>query len=80
MKSVELLVPKLGMDTTEATITSWMIAEGESIQVGTSLVELETEKVNFVVESEVRGTLAKIVEPEGAVVPVGGVLAILEAE
>ena len=80
MKSVELLVPKLGMDTTEATITSWMIAEGESIQVGTSLVELETEKVNFVVESEVIGTLAKIVEPEGAVVPVGGVLAILEAE
>ena len=80
MKSVELLVPKLGMDTTEATITSWMIAEGESIQVGTSLVELETEKVNFVVESEVTGTLAKIVEPEGAVVPVGGVLAILEAE
>jgi pyruvate/2-oxoglutarate dehydrogenase complex dihydrolipoamide acyltransferase (E2) component len=80
MKSVELLVPKLGMDTTEATITSWMIAEGESIQVGTSLVELETEKVNFVVESEVTGMLAKIVEPEGAVVPVGGVIAILEAE
>jgi pyruvate/2-oxoglutarate dehydrogenase complex dihydrolipoamide acyltransferase (E2) component len=80
MKSVELLVPKLGMDTTEATITSWMVAEGENIQVGTSLVEVETEKVNFVVESEITGTLAKIVEPEGAVVPVGGVLAILEAE
>jgi pyruvate/2-oxoglutarate dehydrogenase complex dihydrolipoamide acyltransferase (E2) component len=68
------------MDTTEATITSWMIAEGQNIEVGTSMVELETEKVNFVVESEVVGTLTKIVHPEGSVVPVGGLLAILEAE
>ncbi len=80
MKKVELLVPKLGMDTTEAAITSWLVSEGGSIQVGTPLVELETEKVNFAVESEVAGMLATIVQPQGAVVPVGGVLAILETE
>jgi pyruvate dehydrogenase E2 component (dihydrolipoamide acetyltransferase) len=68
------------MDTTEAAVTSWLVTEGGSIQIGTPLVELETEKVTFAVESEVAGTLAKILQPEGAVVPVGGILAILETE
>ncbi|MEO6964722.1 MAG: biotin/lipoyl-containing protein [Acidobacteriaceae bacterium] len=80
MKSVELLVPKLGMDTTEAAITAWLVSEGSSIQIGTPLVELETEKVTFAVESEVAGVLATIVQPQGSVVPVGGILAILETE
>ena len=80
MKSIELVVPKLGMDTTEANVALWMFNEGDSIEIGTELVELETEKTNFVVESEVQGKLAKIVQPQGAVVPVGAVLAILEAE
>jgi pyruvate/2-oxoglutarate dehydrogenase complex dihydrolipoamide acyltransferase (E2) component len=77
---VELQVPKLGMDTTEAVVTIWMVAEGDHVDIGTPLVELETEKVNFVVESEVRGSLTKILQPAGAIVPVGDVLAILEAE
>jgi pyruvate/2-oxoglutarate dehydrogenase complex dihydrolipoamide acyltransferase (E2) component len=68
LKQVQLLVPKLGMDTTEALVTTWLV------------VELETEKVNFGVESEVSGRLLRIVQPAGAVVPVGDVLAILEAE
>jgi 2-oxoglutarate dehydrogenase E2 component (dihydrolipoamide succinyltransferase) len=80
LKQVELQVPKLGMDTTEAVVTIWMVVEGDKVQIGTPLVELETEKVNFVVESEVRGSVAKIVQSAGAVVPVGDVLAILEAE
>lgn len=78
LKIVDLLVPKLGMDTTEALITSWLVGEGASVEIGTPLVELETEKVTFAVESEVAGTLSKIVELEGAVVPVGGLLAIIE--
>ena len=59
MKNVDLLVPKLGMDTTEAAITSWLVNEGASVEVGTPLVELETEKVTFAVESEVVGFIAK---------------------
>ena len=80
MKQVELLVPKLGMDTTEAVVTTWMVAEGDKVETGTQMVELETEKVNFIVESEVSGRVARIIQPAGAVVPVGHVLAILEAE
>jgi pyruvate/2-oxoglutarate dehydrogenase complex dihydrolipoamide acyltransferase (E2) component len=80
LKQVELQVPKLGMDTTEAVVTTWMVAEGDQVENGTPMVELETEKVNFVVEAEVRGTVAKILQTAGAVVPVGGVLAVLDSE
>ncbi len=80
MKKVEFLVPKLGMDTTEAAITSWLVDEGSSVEIGTPLVDLETEKVTVAVESEVAGVLTKIVAPEGGVVPVGGVLAIIETD
>ena len=80
MKEIELLVPKLGMDTTEAVVSNWLVHEGDKVEIGAPLVELETEKVNFAVESEVVGLIAKIVQPAGSVVPVGGVLAILEIE
>jgi pyruvate/2-oxoglutarate dehydrogenase complex dihydrolipoamide acyltransferase (E2) component len=77
---MEVQVPKLGMDTTEAMVTTWMVAEGDKVEKGTALVELETEKVNFVVESEVGGSVATILQPAGAVVPVGAALAILNLE
>ena len=80
MKQIALLVPKLGMDTTEAVVTSWLVPVGAKVEIGTPLVELETEKVNFAVESEVQGSLAKIVQPAGSVVPVGEVLGILETD
>jgi 2-oxoglutarate dehydrogenase E2 component (dihydrolipoamide succinyltransferase) len=80
VKHVDLLVPKLGMDTTEALVTTWLVAEGDTVEIGTPMVELETEKVNFEVESEVRGRVARIVQAAGAVVPVGDVLALLETE
>ena len=80
MKQIELLVPKLGMDATEATVVSWLVCEGDRVEKGTPLVELETEKVSFVVDSEVDGIFAKFIQQAGAVVPVGDALAILETE
>jgi pyruvate/2-oxoglutarate dehydrogenase complex dihydrolipoamide acyltransferase (E2) component len=80
VKQVDLLVPKLGMDTTEALVTTWLVAEGDTVEKGTPLVELETEKVNFEVESEVHGRVSRIIQPAGAVVPVGDVLALLETD
>lgn len=80
MKKIDIVVPKLGMDTTEALVTTWLVGEGDKVDIGTLLVELETEKVNFTVESEASGQIAKIVQPAGAVVPVGDVLAVLESE
>ncbi len=73
-------VPKLGMDTTEAVVGIWLVSEGDLVEQGAPLVELESEKVNVAVEAEVSGKLSKIVQQAGAMVPVGDLLAILETE
>ena len=78
MKQIEILVPKLGMDTTEAVITAWLVSEGDNVEVGTPLVELESEKITFELESEFTGLVRKIMQPIGTVVPVGSLLAIIE--
>lgn len=80
MRLIEIRVPKMGMDTTEARVGTWFVAEGSPVQVGTPLVELESEKTNFTLESEAAGTLAHIVQPAGTVVPIGEVLATLEVD
>jgi pyruvate/2-oxoglutarate dehydrogenase complex dihydrolipoamide acyltransferase (E2) component len=80
LKQLEVCVPKLGMDTTEAVIGSWFVNEGDPVDIGTPLLELESEKVTFAVESEARGTISRILQPAGSTVPVGALVAILEIE
>ena len=70
----EIRVPKMGMDITEVTVSSWLVKVGDSVEVGTPLVELESEKVTFVVDSEIAGKIVAITQPAGNVVPVGDVL------
>ena len=68
------------MDTTEARVSSWLVPEGSQVQKGTPLVELESEKVTFALESEAAGSLAHIAQPVGAMVPIGGILGTLEVD
>ncbi|HWB98937.1 MAG TPA: lipoyl domain-containing protein [Bryobacteraceae bacterium] len=80
MKQIEVRVPKLGMDTVEAVVGNWLVGEGDVVAAGVPLVELESEKVTFAVESEAAGRLVRIVQPAGATVPVGDLLGVLEVE
>lgn len=52
----------------------WLKSEGDSVQVGEAVVELETDKVSYELESPIAGVLLKIVAEESVQVPVGGVL------
>ncbi len=70
-----LVVPKTGgMNTTKATVVQWLRREGDALQRGEPVVELETEKVNYALHSPVDGVLLKILEREPSEVPVGGLL------
>src|SRR5262249_54018245 len=75
---VEILVPVLGESIVEATIASWLKHEGDAVQQGDTLVELETDKVNVEVPAEQDGVLQKIVKQAGEVVAVGDVLGLLD--
>lgn len=70
-----LKVPKTGgIPTTKASVLRWLKQQGDSVLVGEAVVELETDKVSYELESPVAGTLLKILAGENAQVPVGGKL------
>ena len=70
-----LKVPKTGgIPTTKASVLRWLKHEGESVEAGEAVVELETEKVSYELESPIAGTLLKILAEESSQVPVGGQL------
>src|SRR5215510_9595578 len=70
-------MPKFGLTMTEGTIQKWFKAEGEAIKAGEPLFEVETEKVLYEIESPASGTVAKLLYPVEAVVPVGLPVAVI---
>jgi pyruvate/2-oxoglutarate dehydrogenase complex dihydrolipoamide acyltransferase (E2) component len=67
-----LRVPKTGgLPTTKVIVVRWLKREGDVVKRGEAVVELETEKVNYELDSPVDGILLKIITKEGAEVPVG---------
>jgi 2-oxoglutarate dehydrogenase E2 component (dihydrolipoamide succinyltransferase) len=74
---VEIRVPQLGESIVEATVAQWLKKPGDTVAPGDELVELETEKVNQVVEAEVAGVLGNITHAAGDTVGVGEVLGII---
>jgi 2-oxoglutarate dehydrogenase E2 component (dihydrolipoamide succinyltransferase) len=71
---VEIHVPELGESVTEATVGKWLKSEGDAVEAGEPLVELETDKINFEVEAEQDGVLESIAKGEGEDVGVGEVI------
>src|SRR5574341_2253510 len=76
--ATKILVPELGESVLEATVSRWLKKEGDLVNVGDALVELETDKVNLEVGAKSPGVLARIEVPEGSDVKVGDVLGIIE--
>ena len=71
-------MPALGESVTEGTVTRWLKAEGDHINVDEPLLEVSTDKVDTEIPSPVSGTLSKILVHIDATVPVGADLAIIE--
>lgn len=70
-----VIVPKSGgVTSTKAVVVRWLKREGDQVKVGEPLVELETEKVSFELESPAAGTLLRLFAQETAEVPVGDAL------
>lgn len=76
----EIVMPKFGLTMTEGLIAAWHRKPGEPFRQGDVLFEVETEKVTNEVEATADGMLAEILFPEGATVPVGMAIALLEGD
>jgi 2-oxoglutarate dehydrogenase E2 component (dihydrolipoamide succinyltransferase) len=73
-----IVVPELGESVVEARVAKWLKKEGDHVDIGDALVELETEKIDLEVSADRPGVLKSIKHAEGADVKVGEVLATLE--
>ncbi|MDA4136645.1 MAG: lipoyl domain-containing protein [Thaumarchaeota archaeon] len=80
MTDVEVLLPKADPSVTEGKIMEWSKKEGEKVEVGDTLVMIETEKVEYPVEAAVAGTLKKTLAKPGDTVAVNQVIAIIETQ
>jgi pyruvate dehydrogenase E2 component (dihydrolipoamide acetyltransferase) len=74
--ATEVKLPRLGQGMESGTIVKWLKSEGEPVQKGEPLYELDTDKVTQEVEAEASGVLLKISVAEGEV-PVGGTIAFI---
>lgn len=72
--SIEIKVPEMGESIVEATVGEWIKNEGDLIEAGETILELETEKVNLEVTAPAAGQLEKVNIAEGEIVNVGAVL------
>jgi len=75
--SEAILMPRLGETTDEGTITQWLVAEGDQIELGQTIVLIESDKAEVEVESVAEGTLLSIVAASGTTVPAGEVIAYI---
>ena len=76
--TIEVTVPEMGESVLEATVSQWFKKEGEYVNVGDVLVELETDKVNVEVGAKGAGILQQIKVPPGGDVKVGDVLGMID--
>ena len=77
--ATEVILPRLGQGMESGTIVRWLKSEGEPVERGEPLFELDTDKVTQEVEAEASGILLRIAVAEGEV-PVGRTVAFIGAE
>lgn len=73
-------MPQLGESVTEGTITRWLKAEGDEVEIDEPLAEVDTDKVNAELPSPVTGTIEKFLVSEGSTVDVGTELVLIAVD
>ena len=73
-----VVVPEVGESIVDARVAKWLKKEGDVVNVGDPLVELETDKIDLEVAAPQGGVLSKIAHADGADVKVGEVLGVIE--
>jgi pyruvate dehydrogenase E2 component (dihydrolipoamide acetyltransferase) len=74
---VPVAMPKWGLSMQLGKITAWVVAEGDEVQVGDDLADIETEKITGTLEAAAAGTVRRIIAQVGEDVPVSGTIALI---
>jgi len=77
--AVEVILPKWGLTMEEGTLTEWLVKEGQEVEEGEALANIETDKVSNQLEAPASGVIAKILVEDGTEeIAVGSVLCLIE--
>src|SRR4051794_33540158 len=68
-------MPRLSDSMEEGTILKWLVAEGDEVDKGQEIAEIETDKANMTYESDTAGTVVELVASEGDTLALGEVIA-----
>ena len=78
---IEIKLPAMSPTMEEGTLAKWLVAEGDTVESGALLAEIETDKATMELEADEGGTVAKILIPDGSEnVAVGTLIAIIARE
>ena len=80
MATFNIVMPKMGESIQEATITKWFKKVGDTVEEEDVLLEIATDKVDSEIPSPVDGVIMKVLFEEGALVPVGEVIAVIDLD
>ena len=75
--ALEIIMPRLSDSMEEGTILQWFVAEGDRVEQGQELAEIETDKANVTYEADAAGTILALSVNQGATVPVGAPIAVI---
>ena len=76
----EVIMPKMGDAMEEGTLIKWLKAVGDEVAEGDPLAEIETDKITLEMEAQESGFLTNVYVDEGAVVPIGEIVATIGAQ
>ena len=76
MDTVNITVPQVGESVTEVTLVSWRVKDGDVVEEGLPICEIESDKANLEVPAQASGTIA-IVAQEGSELRVGALMATI---
>jgi pyruvate dehydrogenase E2 component (dihydrolipoamide acetyltransferase) len=77
---IKITMPKLSDTMLEGTLVKWHKKPGDQIEVGDVIADVETDKATMEMEAFDEGTISELVIPEGGVVKIGEVIAVLDGE
>lgn len=78
--ATEVKLPDLGEGVDDASISRWLVQEGDDVSEGDAILEVATDKVDTEVPAPASGKILKLAAGEGAIVAVGAVLAVIGEE
>ncbi len=77
---VQVLMPEMGESVTEGTVLEWLVAEGDPVEEGQTIVEVSTDKVDAEVPAPAGGAIARILVGPDETIAVGEPLAEIDPD